>query len=180
MEYLLIKIKTNVLLVLAFQLRLKNVVFTLNARKSHLDVPYEKVVLENVTKLTRNHLQWSPCCRPPFCNITKKRLYRKYFPTNFVRFFRAAFLQNTYEQVLPQKKFVGLQNVLTTSSIPLRRNNFSPLMTSLRPLGKRKIVITILEKPFLNQNKGNTDNNLGDISNVDDLGTGFSSISPLN
>ena len=95
-------IETNLLFILALSLGLKNVVYTLRTRRgSHPDVPYQKAIQKNVTKLTGNHLQWSPCCRPPFCNITKKRLYRRYFPTNFVKNSGVVFLQNIFKQVLP-------------------------------------------------------------------------------
>ena len=41
--------------------------------------------------------------------------------------------------------------------------------------------MTILEKPFFNQNKrNNNNNNLEAIFGVDDLRNGFGSISPLN
>ena len=68
-------------------------------RSSYRRCSIKNGVLKNFTKFTGKHL-----CQSLFFNkvadlrpatLLKRRLYHRYFPVNFVKFFKAPFLQNT-------------------------------------------------------------------------------------
>ena len=77
---------------------------TLGTRSSHQTCSIKKGVLRNFTKLSGKHL-WQSLffnkvagLRP--ATLLKKRLWHRYFPVNFVKFLRTAFLQNTSGRLL--------------------------------------------------------------------------------
>ena len=73
-------------------------------RSSHQRCSIKKIVLKNFTKFTGKHL-----CQSIFFNkvadlrpatLSKRRLWHRYFPVNFVIFSRKPFSQNTSERLL--------------------------------------------------------------------------------
>ena len=69
-----------------------------------------KGILRDLTKFTRKHL-----CQSLFFNkvaglrpatLLKKRLWHRYFPVNFAKFLRTAFLQNTSGRLILKAKYL--------------------------------------------------------------------------
>ena len=88
-------------------------------RSSHLRCSVKKIVLRIFAKFTGKHL----CQRFYFSkiagqayNFIKKSLWYRYFPTNFAKFLRTTFLQNTSGRLL-----LNLLTILNAACLKLIR-----------------------------------------------------------
>ena len=82
-----------------------------SSRSSHHRCSVKKGVLRNFAKFTGKHQCQSLFFNKGCCNFIKKRLWRRCFPGNFVKFLRTLFFQNSSGRLLPFPHKLSINNV---------------------------------------------------------------------